>query len=46
MKDKILGTAELSVTYTRPEGATERDERRGPGAPRPGNRPDRSASER
>jgi phosphatidylethanolamine-binding protein (PEBP) family uncharacterized protein len=39
MKDKILATAELSVTYTRPEGATERDERRGPGTDRPGNRP-------
>ena len=39
MKDKILATAELSVTYTRPEGATERDERRGPGTDRPGNHP-------
>ncbi len=39
MKDKILATAEFSVAYTRPEGATERDERRGPGAGRPENRP-------
>jgi Raf kinase inhibitor-like YbhB/YbcL family protein len=30
MKDKILATAELSVTYTRPEGATESNERRPP----------------
>jgi len=39
MKDKILATAELSVTYTRPEGTTERDERRGLGTDRPQNRP-------
>ncbi|MCB1127552.1 MAG: SUMF1/EgtB/PvdO family nonheme iron enzyme, partial [Verrucomicrobiae bacterium] len=38
MKDKILATAELSVAYTRPDGATERAERRGPASDRPGNR--------
>ena len=46
MKDKILATAGLIVTYTRLEGAIERDERRSPGAPRPENRPDRSANDR
>jgi len=39
MKDKILATAELSVTYTRPEGTTERDERPGPGTDRSQSRP-------
>jgi formylglycine-generating enzyme required for sulfatase activity/phosphatidylethanolamine-binding protein (PEBP) family uncharacterized protein len=39
MKEQVLATAELSVTYTRPEGGTERDERREPGPDRPGNRP-------
>jgi phosphatidylethanolamine-binding protein (PEBP) family uncharacterized protein len=34
MKDKILATAELSVTYSRPEGTTERSERRPPPADR------------
>ena len=40
MKDKVLASAELSVVYTRPEGATSRDETRGPGIDRPRNRPD------
>ena len=35
MKDKVLATAELSVSYSRPEGTTERDERRSPGPDRP-----------
>ena len=35
MKDKVLATAELSVSYSRPEGTTERDERRGPALDRP-----------
>jgi formylglycine-generating enzyme required for sulfatase activity/phosphatidylethanolamine-binding protein (PEBP) family uncharacterized protein len=39
MQDKVLATAELSVTYTRPEGASDPDDRRGPGPGRPGNRP-------
>ena len=39
MKDKVLATAELSVSYSRPEGTTERDERRGPGLDRPQARP-------
>jgi Raf kinase inhibitor-like YbhB/YbcL family protein len=39
MKDKVLATAELSVSYSRPEGTTERDERRGPGPDRPQGRP-------
>ena len=39
MKDKVIATAELSVTYSRPEGTTERDTRRGPGADGPQNRP-------
>ena len=46
MKDKILATAELSVTYARPEGAVERDERHGPSSDRPSNRPDQPATER
>lgn len=40
MKDRILATAELSVTYTRPEGATSQSEGRGPGMDRPRNRAD------
>jgi len=40
MKDKILASAELSVIYSRPEGAASRDESRGPGMDRPRNRPD------
>lgn len=39
MKDNILATAELRVTYTRPEGTTGRDARPGPGSDRPQNRP-------
>ena len=39
MKEKVLATAELSVTYSRPEGTTDRDERRGPNADRPQRRP-------
>lgn len=39
MKDKILATAELSVTYTRPEGAASRREGRPPGTDRPAKRP-------
>jgi formylglycine-generating enzyme required for sulfatase activity/phosphatidylethanolamine-binding protein (PEBP) family uncharacterized protein len=45
MKDKLLATAELSVTYTRPEGAIDQEERRGPGPDRPGNRPDGPAKQ-
>ena len=40
MKDKILASAELSVVYSRPEGATSQGEERGPGVDRPRNRPD------
>ena len=39
MKHKVLATAELSVSYSRPEGTTERDERRGPGQDHPQVRP-------
>ncbi len=39
MKDQVLATAELRVTYTRPEGLAEPDERRGPGPDRPQGRP-------
>jgi formylglycine-generating enzyme required for sulfatase activity/phosphatidylethanolamine-binding protein (PEBP) family uncharacterized protein len=46
MKDKILATAELGVIYKRPEGAIDREERRGPDPDRPGNRPDGPDSER
>ena len=34
MRDKVLATAELSVTYTRPEGATSRDQGRSAGTDR------------
>ena len=43
MKDKLLASAELSVVYSRPEGATSQDEDRGPGLDRARNRPDGSA---
>jgi formylglycine-generating enzyme required for sulfatase activity/phosphatidylethanolamine-binding protein (PEBP) family uncharacterized protein len=46
MKDKVIATAELSVTYTRLEGAVDRGEGRGPGVsrPGPGDRPPRGPS--
>lgn len=45
MKDKVLATAELSVTYTRPEGAADRSEGRGPGGDRPRDSRGRRASD-
>ena len=40
MKSKVLASAELSVTYARPEGATSQDQGGGPGKDRPRNRPE------
>lgn len=42
MKDKILASAELSVTYSRPEGATSQGQGGGPAKDRPRNRSDGS----
>jgi phosphatidylethanolamine-binding protein (PEBP) family uncharacterized protein len=42
MKDKILASAELSVVYSRPEGATGQDQGSGPDRDRPRNRSDGS----
>lgn len=44
MKDKILASAELSVVYSRPEGATSQDQGGGPGMNRPRNRPNGGGS--